>query len=212
MTTQVENDFQQKVYNSLEQAKGILTDTAQQAQDTLTEAHQAINVNVQSAIASSAHDWLINHPQVLRLLEILIWGTNHPIISIIILLFAIALFWSLIKAIGRFIETLATSLLQAPLKLSQALLKFSANTLGKLGATFNQSPQTQIVLQDPKLIKQQRLAEISTKLAAIQQEQNQLLQEVAEIIALDKDHNHRLYEQPANEITNHKNIDNSHLK
>lgn len=98
----------------------------------------------------------------------LLWATNHPIVSLIIILFTFAIAWSLIKAIGRLVEAAGFSILQAPFKFGQVLIKVS--TKKKAGGEKNK----------------QRLAEISTRLEAIQNEQNELLQEAAAIIALNK--------------------------
>ena len=146
-------------------AKGSLEQTLQKA-DQLSGAMSSA---MQTAISDSVSQWLQAHPVVFQLVQVLLWATNHPIISVIILLFAVAIAWSLIKAIGRLLETVGWSLLQSPFKLSQVLIGVSTKSLGNGGND-----------------KQQRLAEISTRLEAIQKEQNELLQEVAAILASDK--------------------------
>lgn len=201
--------------NTINSVSATVKDSLEQTLQKVNDVNSATTNAMQTAINNSVNEWLQAHPLGLRLVQILVWGTNHPIISIIILLFAIALVWSLIKAIGRFIETLALSLLQVPLKSAQAFFKFSTNTLRKsVDPIVNQilpNKTTKIVLQDPKLTKQQKLAEISTRLELLQQEQKQLLQEVAEILALDEDNTHCLTQQPASKITNQQ-INNSHVR
>ena len=150
---------------------------------------------MQTAIASSVSHWLQDHPAVFRLLEIVIWMSDHPIISVVLVLFAIALIWQLIKWLGYLIEIGVRSLMQAPIKLLHFLLGIGAKSLNAAGnlalkqLTGNKKtvpalpPATsQPVLPD----KNQRLAEISTRLEALQKEQNELLQEVATIMAADK--------------------------
>jgi hypothetical protein len=173
-------------------AKGSLEQTLQKA-DQLSSA---MSNAMQTAIASSVNDWLQAHPTILQLVQLLIWATNHPIVSLIVLLFTIAIAWSLIKVIARLFEQASLSLLQAPFKLIQFLIAASAKSLGKAGSLATkqlsiantaeyrvlQHSSSTTVYQD----KQQRLAEISTRLEAIQKEQNELLQEVAEILASDK--------------------------
>ncbi len=203
------------VGETIEQTKGSLEQTLKttgQLRSTTSEA-------IQTAINSSVSDWLQAHPVVFRLVQLLLWATNHPIVSLIILLFAVAIAWSLIKAIGRLIETAGLSLLQTPFKLGLVLIGVSAKSLGKFGglAVKQLVPNKTAdppVLQDSSSKptykdKQQRLAEISTRLEAIQKEQNELLQEAAAILASDKidieisDEKHKaIYEQPTNQITN----------
>lgn len=177
---------------TIEQAKGSLEQTLQTPGQLSSKTSEAI----QTAINSSVSDWLQAHPVVFQLVQLLLWAANHPIISLIILLFAVAIAWSLIKAIGRLIEIAGLSLLQAPFKLSRVLIGVSAKSLGKIGGVaVNQLLPTKTtlppILQDSSSQptyqhKQQRLAEISTRLEAIQKEQNELFQEAAAILASDK--------------------------
>ncbi|MDZ8089317.1 MAG: hypothetical protein RMY16_27760 [Nostoc sp. DedQUE12b] len=194
--------------NSAQQAgeslKTTATTTTDKAIDTVTTsleqtwqtAEQFKNTTsgaVKDAIASSASDWLTQHPIFFRLVQILGWGANHPIISVVILLFALALIWSIIKAIVRLIETASWSILQVPFKLLQALIQVSFVSLTKLGrfavqritgAKTTDNPPT-LLTENFQPKKQQRLAEISDRLEAIQKEQHELLQEAADLIAAD---------------------------
>lgn len=173
---------------TIEQTKGSLEQTLQTTGSKTSEA-------IQTAIGSSVSDWLQAHPYVFRLVQLLLWATNHPIVSLVIFLFVVAIAWSTIKAIGRLIETAATSLLQVPFKLSQVLIGIGFQSLGKLSGTVKQlagannahaptlqDSSSEIIHKD----KQQRLAEISTRLEAIQNEQNQLLQEAAALLTSDE--------------------------
>ncbi|MFQ4146739.1 hypothetical protein [Chlorogloeopsis sp. ULAP02] len=180
------------VTTNFEQAKNSLEQTLQTAEQIPISTSSAI----QTAISASMDDWLREHPAILRLLEILSWATNHPIISLIILLFAISIIWSIIKAIVRLIETASWSILQIPFKLLLAVIKLSFLSFTKIGSLTIQkitSDRTtdQLPLLPPanaQLLhfnKQQRLAEIQERLAKIQQEQHELLQEAAELLAKD---------------------------
>ncbi|AFZ28792.1 hypothetical protein Glo7428_0183 [Gloeocapsa sp. PCC 7428] len=199
MTIQIDNELQGKLYHSIDQVKDVLskaTDrfqtTTQQAKDTLTETTgKAIKaVDIQSAIASSTSNWLQDHPAILHLVQILIWATEHPIISLSLSLFGIAIAWSLIKAIGRLIDKIATSLLQAPLKLIQVVFISMISTLHNLGRVLLKQPSKPLSLQQEANTgikdKHQQLAEIFTRLEAIQQEQNELLKILKEIIETDQ--------------------------
>ncbi|PPS40373.1 hypothetical protein [Chroococcidiopsis sp. TS-821] len=198
MTTQVDSELQQKIYTSLDQIRNVLfnaqdrlQNATQQAKETLTQTTgKAIKaVDIQSAIASTVSDWLQDHPTILRLAEIFIWGIEHPIISLIVLLFVVAISWSLIKAIGRLIDRLVTSLWQAPLKLLQVGTISIFHTLHNLGRLMLNKPTEQLTLQQSSLVvkdKYQQLTEISTKLEALHQEQNELLKALMELLSDEK--------------------------
>ncbi|MBH8578397.1 hypothetical protein I8752_36780 [Nostocaceae cyanobacterium CENA369] len=183
------------VTTTFEQAKGSL----EQSWQTAEQVKNTTSTAVQSAIASSVNDWLVQHPVLLRLVQILGWAANHPIISLVILLFALALIWSIIKAIIRLIETASWSILQVPLKLIRTLIQAIALSLTKVSSfTIQQitgnknTDNTSFLLttnsQEVYQTKQQRLAEISSRLEIIQQEQKELLQEAANLMASDKIH------------------------
>ncbi|MBE8969590.1 hypothetical protein IQ277_26225 [Nostocales cyanobacterium LEGE 12452] len=191
------SDSAQQVGESLntttDRAINTVTTTLEQSLQTAEQFKSTTSGAVKDAMVSSASDWLTQHPIFFRLVQILSWGANHPIISIVILLFALALSWSIIKAIVRLIETASWSILQVPLKLLQALIKVSFQSLTKVGS-FAAQQITGAKTTDnlPTLLtenfqpnKQQRLAEISNRLEAIQKEQNELLQEAADLIATD---------------------------
>ncbi|MEH1816836.1 MAG: hypothetical protein V7K26_21325 [Nostoc sp.] len=194
--------------NSAQQAgeslKTTATTTTDKAIDTVTTSLEqtwqsadkfksTTSGAVKDAMASSASDWLTQHPIFFRLVQILGWAANHPIISVVILLFALALLWSIIKAIVGLIETASWSILKVPFKLLQALIQVSFQSLTKAGSFAVQRITGAKTTENlPTLLpesfqpnKQQRLAEISSRLTAIQKEQHELLQEAADLIAAD---------------------------
>ncbi len=198
------NSLSNSAQQTGESLKTTATTTTDKAIDTVTTsleqtwqtAEQFKNTTsgaVKDAMASSASDWLTQHPIFFRLVQILGWAANHPIISVVILLFALALIWSIIKAIVRLIETASWSILKVPLKLLQTLIKVSFLSLTKVGSfavqrmtateTIDNLPA--LLPEDSQPTKQQRLAEISSRLATIQKEQHELLQEAADLIAAD---------------------------
>lgn len=190
---QVGESLKATATTTTDRAIDTVTTSLEQSWQTADKFKSTTSGAVKTALASSASDWLTQHPIFFRLVQILNWATNHPIISIVILLFAIALLWSIIKAIVRLIETASWSILQVPIKLIQAFIKVSFLSLVKVGS-FGVQRITGVKTTDnlPTLLpesfqpkKQQRLAEISNRLEAIQKEQNELLQEVADLIADD---------------------------
>ena len=150
---------------------------------------------IQRAIASSVNEWLQAHPPVFRLVQMLIWASDRPIVSLIIFILVVAIALSLIKGIGRLFEIFGLSILKAPFKLVLGLTGFSLKSLGKFGGFFfKQLPVANngetaaladATSQPIENDKQQRLAEISTRLEAIRQEQNELLQELTALIRSD---------------------------
>lgn len=186
---QLEQSLQQSTTTATDKAVDAVTTTIGQSWQTAEQIKNTASVAVQTAINSSANDWLAQHPTFLRLVQMLSWASNHPIISLIILLFAIALIWNLIKVIVRLIETASLSILQVPLKLIQGLIKFSIFSFSQASNFATQklnNHQTSVVLTTNTQIiypdKQQRLAEISRRLQAIQQEQQELLKEASELM------------------------------
>ncbi|MHC5735699.1 hypothetical protein [Nostoc sp.] len=183
----------QSLNTRTDRAIDTVTTSLEQTWQTAEQFKSTTSGAVKGAIASSTSDWLTQHPIFFRLVQILGWATNHPIISIVILLFALALLWSIIKAIVRLIETASWSILKVPLKLLQALIKVSFQSLTKVGSFAVQriigaktTDNLPVLLPENfQQSKQQRLVEISSRLEAIQKEQNELLQEAADLIAAD---------------------------
>lgn len=170
-----------------ESLKETTTTTLEQSWQTAEQVKNTTWGAVQSAITASFDDWLIQHPIFLQLFKILGWAANHPIISLIILVFGIALVWSIIKAMMRLIEQASWSILQVPLRLIKALVlslpKVSSFAIQKIKNT--QTTDNLSTVLSTNQYKQQRLAEISSRLKVIKQEQDELLQEAADLIASD---------------------------
>ena len=189
---QVRESLKATATTTTDKAIDTVTTTLGQSWQTAEQFKSTTSGAVKTALASSASDWLTQHPVVFRLVQILNWAANHPIISLVILVFALALLWSIIKAIVRLIETASWSILKVPIKLIQALIQVSFLSLVKVGSFGVQriiaTQTTEIPALPPESFqpnKQQRLAEISNRLEAIQKEQNELLQEAADLIAAD---------------------------
>ncbi|MEH1940705.1 MAG: hypothetical protein V7L01_10860 [Nostoc sp.] len=190
---QVGESLKATATTTTDKAIDTVTTSLEQSWQTAEQFKSTTSGAVKGAIASSASDWLTEHPIFFRLVQILGWAANHPIISVVILLFALALLWSIIKAIVRLIETASWSILQVPFKLLQALIKVSFLSITKVGSfAVQRMTPTETIDNLPAFLpenfqpsKQQRLAEISYRLEAIQKEQNELLQEAADLIASD---------------------------
>jgi len=153
--------------------------------------------NLLMAIASyDVIDWLENNPLVLRLLQLILWGIDHPIWGLIILLILLALLWNLFKGFSDFVAMIARELMQAPMKLVRFFWGVSTKSMQQVGNLAIKQLTGKKITELPALPpaksqivqinKQQRLAEISTRLDQIQKEQNELLQEVASLLGGEK--------------------------
>lgn len=198
---QVSDDWKQTATQETQNAIDTFTNTVEQVKGSLEHLEQNIpQVAVQTVVTSSVADWFEQHPAFLRIIKSFNWAANHPIISLILLVFSLAILWSLIKAIGRLIESASLSILQIPLKLLRALIKYCWLSLGKFSNFATQKfTNTKTVNNNPKLQlhnntayqiitynKQQRLKDISVRLEDIQKEQQELLQEAADILDSEK--------------------------
>ncbi|RCJ18041.1 hypothetical protein A6S26_29195 [Nostoc sp. ATCC 43529] len=189
-----------------------VTTSLEQTWQTAEQFKSSTSGAIETAINSYFNDWLIQHPVIFRLIQIASWGANHPIISVVIIILALALLWSIIKAIVSIIETASWSILQFPIKLLQALVKVSFFSLTKVGSFVSQRMKTTKETDNlPVLLaeslpknRQLRLAEITSRLEEIQKEQHELLEEAADLIASDK------IEIKISEIKPLKNVE-SHL-
>lgn len=181
------------VTNTLEQSKNYFQHNWIAAE----QVKNAVASEIQSSITDFIDNLFTQNPSLLRLVQTLSWSVHHPIISVIVLLFLIALIGSIIKGIVKLIETASWSILQVPLKLIWKFAKLSFFSIWKMGnLAFNhqisksQNPNTSTdLVTNLYKNKQQRLADISQRLNEIQQEQQDLLQEVAELINSDVKNN-----------------------
>lgn len=181
---------QASVQETIEQTKGSVAQTMQ----TTGQIKTTTTAAVQSVVNDSISDWLQAHPTALRLVQMLVWATQHPILSLVIFLFTVAIAWSLIKAIGRLFDKFWLFILKVPLQLGQFLIRACSQLIGNFGSltikgfSGNKNtalptiPASESVSQD----KQQRLHKISIRLEEIRKEQNELLQEAVAIMDSDE--------------------------
>lgn len=177
--------------------KGSVEHTRQKA-DGLSSA---VSAQVDQAIASSINSqldainlWINSHPTISWATKTIIWGINHPIFSIIILLLAIFILWQLVKAFARLAEQGLLSILKLPLNLVRFVFGASMKPLSRLTASkipLNKPESNAIALNsfisgDMVEDRQERLTTIITRLEAIAIEQNDLLEEVKAILRSSK--------------------------
>lgn len=193
-----------------ESFKNQLSTTAQTVSDTLIDApdkavgavkgtlqkthdwgSSTISKTVQSPMNTFFDQWADAHPKI-------VWAINHPLISLGLTLLLILASWSLLRAVAQFTEKAWLAILEAPLQLGRFLLRVASLGLSQLGRAIaqrlsfsNQSetPASTVPVLSPELIKptrKQQLSELLTRLEALRQEENKLLQEVASIMASDE--------------------------
>ena len=190
MLTAITQQAKGSLSENVERTKSSLEQTLQTAQQLSSKTSEAI----QTGINSSVDQWLQTHPAVFRLLHLLLWAAEHPIVSLAIFLFSIAIAWSFIRAIGRLIDTVGWSLLQAPFKLSQLVIGVSWRSLSSNSSAVkqlmpkHQSPVLRSVNSHPTHNHKQRLAEIAARLEVIQEEQRNLIEEAAAILDSKETH------------------------
>jgi histone H3/H4 len=196
--TTAKRESVEAIATTTQQATNSLLETAQQTKSSLEQTlHAAGQLSsttseaIQLGINSSIDRWLELHPPVLRLVHLLLWAADRPLVSLVILLFAIAIAWSLMRAIGRLIDTVGWSLLQAPFKLGRVLIGVGWRLLGSGSSAARRMAVRKT--QPPVLLnavrptcQRERLLEIVARLEAVQKEQRELLQEVASILNSDE--------------------------
>jgi hypothetical protein len=167
-----------------EQAKASLEDSLQKAEGLSGGASEALK----NAIMSLIRDWINAHPKI-------VWLLSHPFLTLAILLFTVLMLSGLLKALGSFFEKAWLAILQAPIKLSRLVLGLGYQQLNRIGlfgsnkshqqAKPNAGDLKRLSYQSISTDKKERLAEISSRLEVINQEQNKLIQEVAAILNSD---------------------------
>jgi hypothetical protein len=170
----------QAIAQPIHQAKTALTETAINTKTSLdgtingtiqrTERMgNAFGEGIQSAVVGSFQDWLATHPM-------LAWLITHPLYALAIGLLLLVLLWGLIGAIANLVQQAWSALLHAPLKLIRWTWRSSVNLL-----KVNALPKATPLESD----KNQRLADLLNQLEAIRLQQDQLLEEVKAILALE---------------------------
>jgi len=194
------NEATHQMFTSLgqkgEEGKVFLGDRLQGA-DNLSNS---VSTKLENAIATvierqmnTVNLWIDAHPTVSWLTQALLWGINHPILSLVILIFALVILRQFIKALGSFVEQAILWIVKAPFKLVQFLFSLISKPLSKSRANELESTQLEdnvLALSSsmPASISyehKERLRNILRRIEVLKEEQDELLQEVKSILALD---------------------------
>ncbi|MEP6519525.1 hypothetical protein [Microcoleus vaginatus] len=171
------------VNQATEKAKASLEDSINKATNMTEAASNAL----QSAINGTVKNWIDSHPVVF-------WLVSHPLISLAMLLLFIFLILGLLQALGSFFAEGWLFILQRSGKFMQGVLSVGSKSVSNFGGVAvnslvsknpeykNNSALQLRGVESNSLESQERLANILTRLEAIRQEQNQLLQEASAIL------------------------------
>lgn len=166
---------------TFEKSKNSLEDTIKKAEQLSAVASTAIENAVNDFInhrLDAINLWIDTHPAISWTIKSLIWGVNHPIYSIVIILLSIFIMWQLIKAFSRLIEQGLLVTLTAPFKFVQSFFKFSFKPL----AIFTDNSTSDLSSQP----NNELLAKLLTRLEVIKQEQNDILQQITNLVSSTK--------------------------
>lgn len=171
------------VTQATEKAKASLQDSLDKAENISGAASEAIK----SAIDATVKDWIDSNP-------LIFWLVSHPLIGLVMVLLFIFIVLGFFQALGSFFAEGWLSILQIPGKFMQGVLSVGSKSVSNLGGVAvnslvsttpgenNYSALQLRGVESNSLESQERLANILTRLEAIRQEQNQLLQEASAIL------------------------------
>jgi hypothetical protein len=114
------------------------------------------------AIQSFVNSWVEQHP-------LMIWLLQHPIISLISFFLIIILLFRLFSAIAQLLDKLWIWLIKSPIILIKSLFKFKSKP----------TETTITVSQELPAIDPVQISQIIEQLAIIQQQQQQIMQDIA---------------------------------
>jgi hypothetical protein len=129
----------------------------------------SISQTLLAPVVKSVQEWMATHP-------VIAWAMNHPLWAIALFFITLLLCWGLLGAIARLVQQAWLFILQAPLKLLRWIFT------GLFNAFFIKG----LKAEEPIALEQreQRLLETLGRLEALQQEQEELMQEVKTILML----------------------------
>ena len=153
------------VTQTAEKTKTALDTTLQQA----GQLSEVLSNSAQDLFITSTKGWIKEHPTMS-------WLVAHPLWTVGLFLLTLFLTWGLLGAIAQFTQQAFLFTLQAPLKLTQSLLKGVFQLFKRPGSL----PSAHISGEQPI---QKRLVEILDRLEALQQEQEALTKEMQAILS-----------------------------
>ncbi|MBF2027442.1 MAG: hypothetical protein IGS48_11825 [Oscillatoriales cyanobacterium C42_A2020_001] len=151
-----------------ESFQSVQAKSGEMVQQLSGKASNTVGKGVTDAVGMSLQNWLNAHP-------LIHWIVDHPLWTVGLVVLAIFLLWGLLRAIARFIEQLWLVILRSPLLLFRWVLGIGTRIYQQLADAKD--------LPVPAPVEgQARLTEILTRLEALRQEQDVLLQEVKTLL------------------------------
>ena len=142
----------------------------QDAMDKVTSWDDRLLSNLGRSVTSSVNSWLVNHP-------FFYWLVNHPLISLLIALIAIVLIVRLAitiyRAIASMIDRMWLWILRSPFLLLKFLFGWEVKPKN---VPVNSTITNYEITNNPE-----QLQEIMTRLDTIQQQQQQILEDIAQL-------------------------------
>jgi hypothetical protein len=195
--TEATSQFIDTISKTSDKGKVVVGDTLQIAENlsnaVSTQVEKAINSVILQQI-EAIEIWINAHPGLSRLTHACIWGINHPILSILILFFAMFILWQFFKILGRWVEQALVFTLKAPFQFARFLFSQSFKSFSNFAFRRPTTRHTEAnmlalnsAVSDSSVSGQQeQIATILTRIEELRQEQNDLLQELKAILALDE--------------------------
>lgn len=116
---------------------------------------------LQSGIQSLFNSWIVKHPSIF-------WLWQHPIISVIGLLFSLVLLFRLFSAIAQLLDLLWIWVLKSPIMLFKSLFNLR-----------NRSATTAIIKTQNLTLDSAKIAQIIEHLESIDRQQQQIMADLA---------------------------------
>ena len=194
--TEGTNQFIDTISKTSDKGKAVVGDTFQIAENLSnafsTQFAKAINSVILQQV-EAIKIWIDAHPGLSRLTNACIWGINHPILSVLMLFFAMFILWQLFKILSRWVEQALVFTIKAPFQFARFLFSQSFKSLNQIagkGLTIQQTDANVLDLNssvsDSTVYEQkEQIATILIRIEKLRQEQNDLLQELKAILALD---------------------------
>ncbi|PSB02047.1 hypothetical protein [Merismopedia glauca] len=83
-------------------------------------------------IDSYINDWLEQNPSIIKVFQVVAWVTNHPLISLAILLFSLVIIRKLVKGLDRLFEVTGLSIIKTIFNFIWGVITGILVTIGKL--------------------------------------------------------------------------------
>jgi hypothetical protein len=195
--TEATNQFIDTISKTSDKGKAVVGDTFQIAENLSNVVSTQLEKVIHSVILQQIEAikiWIDAHPELSRLTHACIWGINHPILSVLILFFAMFILWQFFKILGRWVEQALVFTLKAPFQFARFLFHQSYKSLNQIAGrrlTIQQPDANVLALNasvsDSTVYEQkEQIATILIRIEELRQEQNDLLQELKAILALDE--------------------------